>query len=111
VIRSRSVTLGAILATVLGAPRPAAAGGDTRGTAKRECASAASEGAQLRDGGKFLRARAAFASCARDACPRALATLCAERLRSLDAVIPTVIVSARDEQGVDLPCRAWPWTG
>lgn len=66
------------------------------------CLRAADDGQRLRDQGKYLRARAAFLECSKDACPGAVRTECLSWLRDAEQAIPTVVIAARDSAGNDL---------
>lgn len=72
-----------------GAPAHAA---DDRET----CASAADQAQQLRDEGKYRRAREQMLTCARDVCPAPIKRDCLEWLSSLEQVAPTIVISAKD---------------
>ncbi len=77
----------------------------TSGTAaaqNKECVSASDEGQQMRDQGKYRTARDAFAACARDACPALIRHDCGQWLNDLNQTWPTVVVSAKDENGNDV---------
>jgi hypothetical protein len=69
---------------------------------KAECIAAADQGQSLRDEGKYLRARATFATCAREACPKVIVQSCTRWLRETDEATPTVVIGARDDAGQDL---------
>jgi hypothetical protein len=75
-----------------------ARGADT----KAECLAAADQGQSLRDDGSYRRAHEAFATCARDACPRVVANACSNWLRQLDEATPTIVLAAKDAAGNDV---------
>jgi hypothetical protein len=66
------------------------------------CADASDQGQDLRDKGAYRRARVAFGTCAREACPAVIRRDCAHWLTELEESAPTVVVSARDPDGNDL---------
>lgn len=83
------------------AARPAMA--QSRGpSAARVCAEAASSGQVLRDEGKLVEARARFVACAQPSCPKLIQKDCAEWQADVDARLPTVVVSAKDDAGHDV---------
>jgi hypothetical protein len=102
VMRMRNVKVGALVVCAIGTT-VLDARADAKSQVKKECAAAAERGASLREQGEYKSARAALLTCARDVCSKAVSQMCAERLRSLDAVTPTVIPRAQDESGHALP--------
>ena len=69
---------------------------------KQECA-AANEGAQdLRRAGKLREARTQLALCTATSCPGPIRDDCAQRLKEVEAALPTVILEAKDAGGHDL---------
>jgi hypothetical protein len=68
----------------------------------KECVAASDEGQQERDQGKYQKARAAFALCARDTCPALIRRDCGQWLNDLNQTWPSVVVSAKDDKGADL---------
>jgi hypothetical protein len=66
------------------------------------CVKASEDGQQLRDDGKYKRAREQFVMCSRDACPGIVKKDCTEWLQALDRSTPSVVVGARDAAGKDL---------
>ena len=72
------------------------------GDSKAECVSASEQGQQLRDDGKYLRAREEFQACSRPVCPRVVSSLCTQWAHDLDENTPTLVVGAKDAQGVDV---------
>lgn len=69
---------------------------------KAACISASDEGQQLRDDGKYTRARAAFERCARESCPVLLRVDCVHWLLDLDQSSASVVINAKDDRGNDL---------
>jgi hypothetical protein len=69
---------------------------------KQQCLTASDQGQQLRDDGKYRRAREAFATCSRDVCPAIVRHDCVKWLADLEQSSPSVVVSARDDKGNDL---------
>ncbi|HEY8086577.1 MAG TPA: hypothetical protein VIF09_01990 [Polyangiaceae bacterium] len=91
----------ALVVAVVGAGvagSPPAAAADT----KQECLASSDQGQSLRDDGKYQRAREAFASCAKDACPSIVRRDCMKWLADLEQQWPSVVVGAKDERGADL---------
>ena len=66
------------------------------------CVKASEDGQQLRDDGKYKRAREQFVTCSRDVCPGIVKKDCTEWLQALDRSTPSVVVGARDAAGKDL---------
>jgi hypothetical protein len=80
------------------AANPAFAGPEDR----EVCANAAEQGQQLRDEGKYRRAREQMLVCAREVCPGAIRSDCGKWLTELDRDAPTVVLGARDQKGSDV---------
>jgi hypothetical protein len=70
---------------------------------KEACLSAADQGQSLRDDGKYSSAREQFVICSRGTCPKLVHDQCVDWLRQLDESMPTVVFSAKDDQGNDVP--------
>ncbi|WP_437756270.1 hypothetical protein [Sorangium sp. So ce1389] len=66
------------------------------------CFTASEEGQRLRDEGRLREARARFISCGSAACPALVRSDCAGWLSDVTARLPTLILSAEDEQGQDV---------
>ncbi|XYH98518.1 hypothetical protein ACMHYB_01780 [Sorangium sp. So ce1128] len=66
------------------------------------CFTASEEGQRLRDEGRLREARARFISCGSAACPALVRSDCAGWLSDVTARVPTLILSAADEQGQDV---------
>ncbi|HTQ47166.1 MAG TPA: hypothetical protein VMI75_30635 [Polyangiaceae bacterium] len=69
---------------------------------KQQCLRTAEQGQQLRDDGKYARAREAFAACSRSVCPTMVQSDCVKWLRDLEAQSPSVVIMAKDDNGNDL---------
>ena len=67
------------------------------------CVEAYETAQTLRHETKLRAAREMLAVCSRDLCPPAIRLDCVAWLREVDAALPTVIVSARDGAGTDVP--------
>lgn len=76
--------------------------GSSAADEKEECIAAADEGQTLRDASKLLEARERFARCVRDTCPGALRKDCAQFLESIDASLPSLVITATDGSGREL---------
>ncbi|HEY8041620.1 MAG TPA: hypothetical protein VIF15_17565 [Polyangiaceae bacterium] len=76
--------------------------GDARADDKQQCITASDQGQQLRDDGKYRRAREAFSTCSRDVCPALVKHDCLQWLADLDQTSPSVVINAKDDKGGDL---------
>lgn len=63
---------------------------------RADCASAADQAQQLRDEGKYRRAREQLLICARDVCPAPIKRDCLDWLSQMDGVAPTVVLGAKE---------------
>jgi len=63
---------------------------------REQCASAADQAQQLRDEGKYRRAREQLLICARDVCPSPIKRDCLDWLTQVENTAPTVVFSAKD---------------
>src|SRR6267143_1601275 len=63
---------------------------------REQCANAADQAQQLRDDGKYRRAREQMLICARDVCPGPIKRDCLDWLRQLDDLAPTVVFAAKE---------------
>jgi len=63
---------------------------------RADCASAADQAQQLRDEGKYRRAREQLLVCARDVCPAPIKRDCLDWLSQMDSVAPTVVLGAKE---------------
>jgi hypothetical protein len=63
---------------------------------REQCASAADQAQQLRDEGKYRRAREQLLVCARDVCPAPIKRDCLEWLSQVESTAPTVVFGAKD---------------
>ncbi len=95
---ARSILAGLTVATTVFAHGIAHAGPDER----EQCASSAEQAQQLRDDGKYRRAREQMLFCARESCPGAIKSDCSKWLSELDRDAPTVVFGARDGKGADV---------
>lgn len=68
---------------------------------RRECLNAADRAQRLRNGGKLSDARDKLVICARAACPAVVRADCETWLTEVDALLPTVVITARDARGRD----------
>lgn len=66
------------------------------------CIAASEEALTLRQGGKLHDALERLALCADAACPAEVKEECARRITAVDAVMPTLILAAKDGAGGDL---------
>jgi hypothetical protein len=94
--RTRRIVLGTALAALTLAEGVAFA--DDR----EQCASSAEQAQQLRDEGKYRRAREQMLFCARDVCPGPIKSDCGKWLTEVDRDAPTVVFGARDRSGGDV---------
>jgi hypothetical protein len=69
---------------------------------KQECAAANESAQDLRRAGKLREARAHLAVCTAASCPGPIREDCAQRLKEVEAAIPTVVLAASDSAGNDL---------
>jgi hypothetical protein len=69
---------------------------------KRECAAANESAQDLRHAGKLREARTNLAACTAASCPGPVREDCAQRLKEVEAAIPTVIFEAKNAAGHDL---------
>lgn len=63
---------------------------------REQCASAADQAQQLRDEGKYRRAREQLLMCARDVCPAPIKRDCLDWLSQVESTAPTVVFGAKD---------------
>ena len=63
---------------------------------REQCASAADQAQQLRDEGKYRRAREQLLICARDVCPAPIKRDCLDWLGQVENTAPTVVFGAKD---------------
>ena len=63
---------------------------------RQHCASAADQGQQLRDDGKYRRAREQLLVCAREVCPAPIRRDCLEWLTQVESTAPTVVFGAKE---------------
>lgn len=63
---------------------------------REQCAAAADQAQQLRDEGKYRRAREQLLVCARDVCPAPIKRDCLDWLGQVEQTAPTVVFGAKD---------------
>jgi hypothetical protein len=68
---------------------------------KAECLAAYTDGQDARQVGKLQKARAQFALCAGDPCPRALHADCTRWHGDVDRLMPSIVLAARGADGRD----------
>ncbi len=83
-----------LLLVVLVAPRAAAD--------KQECLKSHEDAQRLRSEGKLRAAREKLLVCAADACPALVKVDCTKWLPEVDGALPSVIVRAKDAEGLDV---------
>lgn len=82
---------------------PSARAADTDAAAlKRACIEASESAQQLRIDGKLVEAQKQLVMCASDVCPGAIRVDCASWLSQVNALMPSVVLVARDGAGEDL---------
>jgi hypothetical protein len=69
---------------------------------KTACMVAADNGQDLRDAHKPLEARQQFRICAATTCPKVVQDDCTRWLEDIEAAVPSVVVTAKSDAGVDL---------
>lgn len=69
---------------------------------KQECISASEAAQKSRDDRHLSKAREQFLLCSRDVCPSAVRKDCTEAMADLDKRMPSIVVRAKDNKGVDL---------
>jgi len=67
------------------------------------CADAFERGQVERNDGKLLDARRDFLACAQDDCPAVVKAQCAKLHAELAQAVPSIVVSAKDKAGTDVP--------
>jgi hypothetical protein len=70
-----------------------------RADEKTACVDAHIEGQRLRDAGKLRAARQKFVTCGAQTCPGPVSRECADWLRDVEGMLPTMLVTARDASG------------
>lgn len=70
--------------------------GAARADDREQCAAAADQAQQLRDEGKYRRAREQLIVCARDVCPAPIKRDCLEWLSQVESTAPTVVFGAKE---------------
>ncbi|HEY8076061.1 MAG TPA: hypothetical protein VIF62_18165 [Labilithrix sp.] len=69
---------------------------------RAECMASYANGQKLRGAGKLGDARAAYATCADLACPAKVRADCKLKGDAIDKLLPSVVVTAKDEKGADV---------
>lgn len=88
---------------VLAAAAPSPARADDELETKRACAASYEQTQRLRQDGKLVEAHEQAVLCAQSTCPALLTADCARWVDELDQALPSVVVTARDAGGRDLP--------
>jgi hypothetical protein len=90
--------LATLAALTVGTAGAAALAGEgvARADDREQCATAADQAQQLRDEGKYRRAREQLIVCARDVCPAPIKRDCLEWLTQVESTAPTVVFGAKD---------------
>jgi hypothetical protein len=99
-VKTRQTTVGLASLIALGAahsPEAYAVEADVHA-----CVVASYEGQRLRDQHKLVEADEQLALCAREGCPGPIRSSCLDWRAEVDALLPSVIVAARDTSGNDL---------
>jgi hypothetical protein len=89
-----------LLAALVPFPWPSAAMADEPGVA--QCIAASDKGLDLRRHGKLIDARGVTAQCAVPACGDAISHVCQMRVADIQAALPSIVFSPKDETGKDL---------
>jgi hypothetical protein len=76
--------------------------GEARADEKLQCVTASEEAQQLRNAGKLSEARERLSVCNRAECPKVVQQDCAEWMREVLEMLPTVVPAAKDRSGRDL---------
>jgi hypothetical protein len=91
------------LVLVLAASAPSIAHAEDELETKRACAASYEQTQRLRQDGKLVEAHEQAVLCAQSSCPALLTADCAHWVDELDQALPSVVVTARDAGGKDLP--------
>ncbi len=89
-----------LAAAIAGLAAPARA--DDRNDRKQACATAAEDAQQLRIDAKLKAARDRLLVCSRAECPATVLRDCSQWMNEVAALMPTVVLGARDAQGRDV---------
>ena len=95
-LRKRTIARIAALSVIAAGATALAGEGVARADDREQCASAADQAQQLRDEGKYRRAREQLIVCARDVCPAPIKRDCLEWLSQVESTAPTVVFGAKD---------------
>lgn len=102
---SRARHLAALVALLLASATAAPTLAQGKGKAdagKAQCFDAYESAQRLRKAGQLIRAREQLIACALDSCPELTRPDCVNWLREVDQLMPTVILRARDVDGMDV---------
>jgi hypothetical protein len=88
-------TLSVLVPAILFAPLPARSAEPT----KQQCVDANDAAQDLRAAGKLRQAREKLVLCATSSCPAIVREDCLDRLRHIDAAMPTILFEAKDTAG------------
>src|SRR5688572_22684557 len=69
---------------------------------KQQCIAASEKAQQLKNAGKLSEARDQLAVCGRPECPKLVEKDCNEWMREVLAILPSVVVGAKDKKGRDI---------
>ena len=95
-VRRELAKLATLTVMAVGATTVAAGERVAHADDREQCASAADQAQQLRDEGKYRRAREQLITCARDVCPAPIKRDCLEWLSQVESTAPTVVFGAKD---------------
>ena len=98
------VVVGAISVASSGAAQTA--GARSAKPTKQECVAANESAQDLQNAGKLRDAEEQLRTCTNKACPGMVRDDCVERLRQVQAAIPTVVFLLRDPDGIDVGSSA-----
>jgi hypothetical protein len=76
--------------------------GRARADATDRCLKATVEGQKLQRAGRLVAARESFLTCASPECPAEVVSRCEHWAQGVDALLPSIVVVARDDAGHDL---------
>jgi hypothetical protein len=89
-------------AMLVGLPALAQPAGPRDKPTKQQCVAANESAQDLQNAGKLRDAEVQLATCTNKACPGVVRDDCAERLRQVQAAIPTVVFILHDSDGLDV---------
>ncbi|OJY17387.1 MAG: hypothetical protein BGO98_00340 [Myxococcales bacterium 68-20] len=73
-----------------------------RADEKPQCVAASEKAQKLRIAGRLSEARAELATCGRIECPKLVQQDCSEWMREVLAILPSVVLGAKDQDGRDI---------